>query len=208
MYQEDFDLERREKERLKEEKENERLRLQAEVTSLQLQLDRCRTELSYYSSETNRLAHQLKIKCQADQEQYTTYLRNKVSTEFKVHRVMVERSINVPCMVSPIVRVMSHDHQMSHSHTLIHLLKRTVQRCIVIALLLDQGHLKGNLCPHLINIVLAEIKTNLLGSQIFHHMISYPIPMMWACTWSFVAEKLLMSQMCQGVCPTDTARRA
>ena len=90
MYQEDFDLERREKERLKEEKENERLRLQAEVTSLQLQLDRCRTELSYYSSETTRLTHQLKIKGQADQEQYTTYLRNKISTEFKVHRVMVE----------------------------------------------------------------------------------------------------------------------
>eukprot|EP00731_Ephydatia_muelleri_P005644 Em0002g1820a len=70
VYQEDFAVERREKERLKEEKENERLRLQAEVTSLQLQLDRCRTELTHYSSETTRLAHQLKIRCQADQEQY------------------------------------------------------------------------------------------------------------------------------------------
>ena len=55
-------MERREKERPKEEKENERLRLQAEVTSLQLQLDRCRTELTHYSSETTRLAHQLKDK--------------------------------------------------------------------------------------------------------------------------------------------------
>ncbi|KAL5505179.1 hypothetical protein EMCRGX_G006574 [Ephydatia muelleri] len=63
VYQEDFTAERREKESLKEEKENERLRLQAEVTSLQLQLDRCRTELSHYSSETTRLAHQLKIRC-------------------------------------------------------------------------------------------------------------------------------------------------
>ena len=71
-------MERREKERLKEEKENERLRLQAEVTSLQLQLDRCRTELSHYSSETTRLAHQLKIRCQADQEQYRRSLEGKV----------------------------------------------------------------------------------------------------------------------------------
>eukprot|EP00731_Ephydatia_muelleri_P005629 Em0002g1805a len=61
VYQEDFAVERRE-ERLREEKENERLRLQADVTSLQLQLDRCRTELTHYSSETTRLAHQLKIR--------------------------------------------------------------------------------------------------------------------------------------------------
>ena len=78
VYQEDFAVERREKERLKEEKENERLRLQAEVTSLQLQLDRCRTELTHYSSETTRLTHQLKIRCQADQEQYRRDLESKV----------------------------------------------------------------------------------------------------------------------------------
>ena len=69
-YQEDFDAERREKERLMVEKQNERLRLQAEITSLQLQLDRCRTELSHYSSEATRLAHQLKIRNQVEQEQY------------------------------------------------------------------------------------------------------------------------------------------
>ena len=78
MYKEDFAAERREKERLNKEKENERLRLQAEVTSLQLQLDRCRTELSHYSSETTRLAHQLKIRCQADQEQYRRSPEGKV----------------------------------------------------------------------------------------------------------------------------------
>ena len=80
-------MERREKERLKEEKENERLRLQAEVTSLQLQLDRCRTELTHYSSETTRLAHQLKIRCQADQEQYRRSLEGKVGGAWLWHDV-------------------------------------------------------------------------------------------------------------------------
>ena len=53
-----------------EERQNERLRSQADITSLQLQLDRCKTELAHYSTESTRLAQQLKIRNQVDQEQY------------------------------------------------------------------------------------------------------------------------------------------
>eukprot|EP00731_Ephydatia_muelleri_P020625 Em0013g352a len=53
----------------------------SEVTSLQLQLDRCRTELSHY---TTRLAHQLKIRCQADQEEYRRSLDGKFPAHDKL----------------------------------------------------------------------------------------------------------------------------
>ena len=61
-----------------EERRNERLRSQADITSLQLQLDRCKTELAHYSTESTRLAQQLKTRNQADQEQYRRYLESRV----------------------------------------------------------------------------------------------------------------------------------
>ena len=45
-YQEDFEAERRDRERISDEKQSAALKYEAEITSLRLQLDRCRDRKS------------------------------------------------------------------------------------------------------------------------------------------------------------------
>ena len=78
-YQEDFEAERRDRERLSDEKQSTALRYEAEITSLRLQLDRCRNELAHYSTEANRLAQQLRLKKQYEEEQFKQHLESNVS---------------------------------------------------------------------------------------------------------------------------------
>ena len=49
-YREDFEAERRDRERMANEKASLALRYEAELTSLKLQLDRCRNELQHHST--------------------------------------------------------------------------------------------------------------------------------------------------------------
>lgn len=77
MYQEDFEAERRDRERMANEKETDKLRSSAEITSLKLQLDRANSELSRMKSEASRLAQQLRLRQQADEERYRTHLESK-----------------------------------------------------------------------------------------------------------------------------------
>ena len=62
--EEDFEAERRDRERINEEKQSAALRFEAEITSLKLQLDRCRNKLVHYTTEATRLAQQLRLKNQ------------------------------------------------------------------------------------------------------------------------------------------------
>ena len=84
-YQEDFEAERRDRERLSSEKQSAALRYEADTTSLKLQLDRCRNELARYTTETNRLAQQLKLKQQFEEEQYKKHLEGRVSVYERVY---------------------------------------------------------------------------------------------------------------------------
>ena len=77
-YEEDFDAEKREKERLRDEKQSAAVRYEAEKTSLQLQLDRCQADLAHFTAEANRLSQQLKLKNQYEEERYREHLENKV----------------------------------------------------------------------------------------------------------------------------------
>ena len=77
-YQEDFEAERRDRERLSDEKQSAELRAQAEITSLKLQLDRCRNELTHYATEASRLSQQLRLKRQFEDDQYKKHLEEKV----------------------------------------------------------------------------------------------------------------------------------
>lgn len=78
-YQEDFEAERRDKERLSEEKQSAAIKYEAEKTSLKLQLDRCQNDLAHFTAEANRLAQQLKLKNQYEEERYRKHLESKVS---------------------------------------------------------------------------------------------------------------------------------
>ena len=77
-YQEDFEAERRDRERLNEEKQSAALRFEAEITSLKLQLDRWRNELVHYTTESTRLAQQLRLKNQYEEEQFKKHLESQV----------------------------------------------------------------------------------------------------------------------------------
>ena len=77
-YQEDFEAERKEKEQLREEKHRAAIKYEAKRTSLQLQLDRCQTDLAHFMSEANRLAQQLKLKSQYEEDRYRKHLESKV----------------------------------------------------------------------------------------------------------------------------------
>ena len=76
-YEEDFEAEKREKERLKDEKQSAAVRCEAERTTLQLRLDRCQADLAHFTAEANRLAHQLRLKNQIVEEGYRERLENK-----------------------------------------------------------------------------------------------------------------------------------
>jgi hypothetical protein len=78
-YQDDFNAERKDRERMNEEKESATVRYEAEVTSLRLQLERCRNELAHYTAEANRLSQQLRLKSQLEEEQYKKHLESNVS---------------------------------------------------------------------------------------------------------------------------------
>ena len=78
-YQDDFNAERRDRERMNEQRESAAIRYEAEVTSLKLQLERCRNELAHYTSEANRLSQQLRLKCQMEEDQYKRHLESNVS---------------------------------------------------------------------------------------------------------------------------------
>lgn len=78
-YQEDFEAERRDRERINEEKQSAALRFEAEITSLKLQLDRCRNELVHYTTEATRLAQQLRLKNQYEEDQFKRHLESQVS---------------------------------------------------------------------------------------------------------------------------------
>lgn len=75
-YQDDFNAERRDRERMHAERESASLRYEAEVTSLRLQLERCRNELAHYTTEANRLSQQLRLKSQIEEEQYKRHLES------------------------------------------------------------------------------------------------------------------------------------
>ena len=77
-YQEDFEAERRDRERINEEKQSAALRFEAEITSLKLQLDRCRNELVHYTTEATRLAQQLRLKNQYEEDQFKKHLESQV----------------------------------------------------------------------------------------------------------------------------------
>jgi hypothetical protein len=76
-YEEDFEAEKREKERLRDEKHSAAVRYEAEKTSLQLQLDRCQADLAHFTAEANRLSQQLKLKNQYEEDRYREHLENK-----------------------------------------------------------------------------------------------------------------------------------
>jgi len=78
-YQEDFEAERRDRERMQDEKQSASLRYEAEITSLRLQLDRCRNELAHYTTEATRLGQQLRLKTQYEEDQYKKHLESRVS---------------------------------------------------------------------------------------------------------------------------------
>ena len=78
-YQEDFEAERRDRERISDEKQSAALRYEAEITSLRLQLDRCRNELAHYTAESSRLAQQLRLKNQYEEDQFKKHLESRVS---------------------------------------------------------------------------------------------------------------------------------
>ena len=66
---------------MSEEKQSVALRFEAEITSLKLQLDRCRNELVHYTTEATRLAQQLRLKNQYEEDQYKKHLESQVSDE-------------------------------------------------------------------------------------------------------------------------------
>lgn len=76
-FQDDFDAERRDRERMSEEKQSAALRFEAEITSLKLQLDRCRNELVHYTTEATRLAQQLRLKNQYEEDQFKKHLESQ-----------------------------------------------------------------------------------------------------------------------------------
>jgi rubrerythrin len=76
-YQEDFEAEKRDKEQMRDEKHRAAIKYEAEKTSLQLQLDRCQTDLAHFTSEANRLAQQLKLKSQYEEDRYRKHLESK-----------------------------------------------------------------------------------------------------------------------------------
>ncbi len=78
-YQDDFNAERRDRERMGEQQESAAIRHEAEITSLKLQLERCRNELSHYTAEANRLSQQLRLKTQVEEDQYKRHLESNVS---------------------------------------------------------------------------------------------------------------------------------
>ena len=55
------------------------LRYEAEIISLRLQLDRCRNELTHYTTEATRLGQQLRLKTQYEDDQYKKHLESRVS---------------------------------------------------------------------------------------------------------------------------------
>jgi chromosome segregation ATPase len=77
-YKEDFEAEKRDKDRLKSEKSTEKLRLEAEIASLKIQLDRSNSDLSQYKSEAIRLFHQLRLKQHREDEEYRRHLEKQV----------------------------------------------------------------------------------------------------------------------------------
>ena len=77
-YEEDFEAEKRDKERLRDEKQSAAIRYEAEKTSLQLRLDRCQADLAHFTSEANRLAQQLKLKNQYEEDKYRKHLESQV----------------------------------------------------------------------------------------------------------------------------------
>ena len=83
-YQEDFEAERRDRERMQDEKQSASLRYEAEITSLRLQLDRCRNELTHYTTEATRLGQQLRLKTQYEDDQYKKHLESRVSVSVRV----------------------------------------------------------------------------------------------------------------------------
>ena len=68
MYKDDFEDERKDRERIEREKETDKLLSNAEIISLQLQLDRANSELGRMKSESSRLAQQLRLRQEADEE--------------------------------------------------------------------------------------------------------------------------------------------
>lgn len=66
---------------MSEEKQSVALRFEAEITSLKLQLDRCRNELVHYTTEATRLAQQLRLKNQYEEDQFKKHLESQVSNE-------------------------------------------------------------------------------------------------------------------------------
>lgn len=78
-YQDDFNAERKDRERMGEEKQSAAIRYEAEVTSLKLQLERCRNELTHYTAEASRLSQQLRLKAQIEEDQYKRHLESNVS---------------------------------------------------------------------------------------------------------------------------------
>ena len=77
-YQEDFEAEKRDKEKLRDEKQSAAIRHEAEKTSLQLQLDRCMNDLAHFTTEANRLAQQLKLKNEYEEQSFRQHLESKV----------------------------------------------------------------------------------------------------------------------------------
>ena len=90
-FQEDFEAERRDRERLADEKQSAALRYEAEVTSLKLQLDRCKNELTHATTDVHRLRQQLTLKSQYEEEQYRNHLHKKVRGEGEEGRGGEER---------------------------------------------------------------------------------------------------------------------
>ena len=80
-YQEDFEAEKRDKERL----QSAAIRHEAEKTSLKLQLDRCQTDLAHFTAEANRLAQQLKLKNEYEDDKFRKHLENQVRMPTYTH---------------------------------------------------------------------------------------------------------------------------
>ena len=87
-YQEDFEAERRDKERLGIDKQTASVKYEAEITSLKLQLDRCRNDLAHYTAEASRLAQQLKLKSQYEEDKYRKHLESKVRVCVHVYSIL------------------------------------------------------------------------------------------------------------------------
>ncbi|XP_019850724.1 PREDICTED: TNFAIP3-interacting protein 1-like [Amphimedon queenslandica] len=76
-FKEDYEAEKRDRERLASEKETERLRYEAEIVSMKIQLDRSTSELVHYKNEAKRLGQQLRLKQQREEEQFRRHLESQ-----------------------------------------------------------------------------------------------------------------------------------